>query len=81
MRSGFFDLLRPKLLLHMLAYHFGKFKHRDLAFSAKHYFQLLISIDHTLVLLVLKFVLLDVVPDFFDDLSSRHCFAADYFSE
>src|SRR5262245_60936640 len=68
-------------LLYMLVYHFGQFEHRDLFFASENCFQFCISIDVTLVLLVLEIVLLDVIPDLFDDLCSRKRLASYYFCQ
>ena len=63
----------------MFVHDFGQFEHGDLIFATENGFQLHVAVDHSSVLLVLKVVLLDVVPDLFDDLRSGDGLGADHF--
>ena len=65
-------------LLYMLIDNFSQFKHGDLVF-AEDRFQLCISIDHSPVLLVLQVVLLNIIPDLFNDLCSWHTLVTNHF--
>src|SRR5438445_8211801 len=51
-------------------------EHRDLLLAAEDLFQIVVGVDHPLVLLVLQAVGLDVVPHLFGDLAPRNRFAA-----
>ena len=75
------DFLELRLyeLLHVLVHHFGQLKHRDLGLSEQ-WFQFVVSIDIATVLFVLQIVLLDIIPDFLNDLSSWQRFRTDHSS-
>ena len=61
----------------MLAHNPGQSEHRDLRL-AEYRQQLGIGIDGALVGRVLQVFVLDVVPQLFDDLRTRHLFDADH---
>jgi hypothetical protein len=61
---------------YVTVHYFGEFEHRNLCFSEKR-FQLVVSIDHSTVLFVLKIILLNVFPDLFNDLCSWHGLVTD----
>src|SRR5712691_2227345 len=55
----------------------GHIEHRDLLLAAEDLFQIVIGVDHPLVLLVLQAVGFDVVPHLLGDLAPRNWFASD----
>lgn len=59
-------------LLQVLVNELGHLEHGDLSFAAKNCFQCIVGIDHALVFAVLKTVLLDVSPDFLNNVGTRH---------
>src|SRR5712692_7050186 len=54
----------------------GHLEHRDLLLAAEDLFQIVIGVDHPLVLLVLQAVGFDVVPHLLGNLAPRYRFAA-----
>lgn len=50
----------------------GHFKHVDYLFAGENLFEVIVGIDVSLVYLILKFVLLDVNPEFFDYFRPGH---------
>ena len=65
----------------MLGNKLGHLEHADLALAAEYSFQLVIGVNHGLLGFVLQSVLLDILPEFLRDLSTRHCLIADDFAE
>ena len=65
----------------MLGDELGHFKHTDRLFAFKYFLEIFIGIDIALVLGVLKTILFDVYPEFFNNLRSRHRPLANYKSQ
>lgn len=65
----------------MLGNELGHLKHRDLRFAGEHSLQIGVAVDIPSVLLVLQIVLLDVLPKFLDDLSSRKRLGTHHFRQ
>src|SRR6187402_3565673 len=66
-----------KQLFYMLAHNLCEVEHGNLALASEQHFQLCISVDVALVGLVLETVLLNVIPNLFDDLSAGKRLATD----
>src|SRR5438552_184474 len=60
----------------VLAHQFRHFEHVDGRLPAEHGLEVVVGLDHPLVLLVLQAVLLDVRPEFLGDLGSWNRFGA-----
>src|SRR5262249_41211371 len=56
----------------------GHLEHRDRALAAEDRLELVVGVDHALVLLVLEAVALDVAPDLLGDLGARHRARSDH---
>lgn len=56
----------------MLIYKLGHFEHGNLRFTSENSLELVISVDHTLVFLVLKAVLFNVRPKLFNNIRAGH---------
>src|SRR5229473_2145172 len=66
-----------ELLIHQL----GHLEHRYLLLSPKYRTELVIGVDHPTLLGVLEVVLLDIRPEFLDDLGSRYRLVTDDFRQ
>src|SRR5258706_9142661 len=68
-------------LLEVLVDQLGHLEHRDLRLAPEDRLELVVGIDHSLVLLVLQRVALDIAPDFLGDFGAWHRVRADDRSE
>ncbi len=66
-----------KLLIHQ----FGHLEHRDLSLSTKDRLQFVVRVDHPPLFSVLQIVLLNVLPELFDDLRPWDRLIAHYLGE
>jgi hypothetical protein len=74
MSNGFFE--KSRLRLYVTGNELGHLKHRDRLFTVEHEFQVVVSINLSPDLRILKFVLFDIIPKLLGQLSAREWFCS-----